>query len=82
MDIPPGVATGDSGSSPLQPLPLFYIKRLKMKEKTDNIRGLLIWLPDDVKRKFKAAVIANGQSLKSVLLSFIQEYIEKSEVKK
>lgn len=53
-----------------------------MKEKTDNIKGLLIWLPDDVKRKFKAAVIANGQSLKSVLFSFIQEYIEKSEVKK
>ena len=53
-----------------------------MKEKTDNIKGLLIWLPDDVKRKFKAAVIANGQSLKSVLVSFIQDYIEKSEVKK
>jgi hypothetical protein len=49
-----------------------------MKEKSDNIKGLLIWLPDDLKRKFKAAVIANGQSLKSVLVSFIQDYIEKS----
>jgi len=49
---------------------------------TDNekLKGLVIWVPDDLKRKFKAAVVANGTTIKQVLIDFIIEYIKTKNV--
>lgn len=43
---------------------------------SQGVKGLMVWIPDDLHRKFRIKCLQNNKTSKSVIIDFIRLYIE------
>lgn len=45
-------------------------------EQSSGIKGLMVWIPEDLHRKFRIKCMQENKTSKSVIIDFIRLYIE------
>lgn len=50
-----------------------------MEKNEETLRPLMVWIPPKLKREFKQKVLDQDTTIKNVIISFLEAYVDKKK---